>query len=110
MCQEGFLNKSEIEAWDFLEELAEKTLQWEITKHESLRARINIQRGEIHAVANTTYIDSRFATLENMLKSFVLSQAPANYSLSQMVSCSQCQSTDHSLSAYPLCAQQLTTS
>jgi len=26
MCQGGFLNKSEIEAWDFLEELAKKTL------------------------------------------------------------------------------------
>jgi len=27
MCQGGFLNKSETKAWNFLEELAEKTLQ-----------------------------------------------------------------------------------
>ena len=41
MCQAGFLNKSETKAWDFLEELAEKTLQWETTRDESLGNRIN---------------------------------------------------------------------
>jgi len=46
MCQGGFLNKSETEEWDFLEKLAEKTLQWEITKDESLEARINSYREE----------------------------------------------------------------
>jgi len=46
MCQGGFLNKSEIEEWEFLEELAEKTLQWETTRHESLASRINHQTGD----------------------------------------------------------------
>ena len=62
MCQGGFSNKSETEAWDFLEELAGKTLQWETTRDESLSARINNQKG-VHTVIDTTYIDTRFATL-----------------------------------------------
>jgi len=62
MCQGGFLNKSEIEAWDFLKKLAEKTLQWETTRDESLGVRINSQRGGIHAMTNTTYIDTKFST------------------------------------------------
>jgi len=46
MCQGGFLNKSETEAWEFMEELAEKTLQWETTRDESLGSMINHQRGD----------------------------------------------------------------
>jgi len=38
MCQGGFLNTSETETCEFLKELAEKTLQWKTTKHESLSA------------------------------------------------------------------------
>jgi len=104
-CQDGFVNKSETKAWDFLEELAKNTLQWETTRGESLFASINSQKGGVHVVAETTYIDTRFSSLENMLKGFVMSQAPTNFPLPQMVSCSQCQFTDHSLSAWPLFAQ-----
>ena len=79
ICQGGFLNKIEIGAWHFLEELAEKTLQWESTRDESLGARINSQRGGCHVVADTAHIDTRFAALENMLKGLLLSQTPSNY-------------------------------
>ena len=61
-------------------------------------------------MADTTYIDARFVALENILKGFMLSRALADYPPSQMVSYSQCQSTDHSLCACPLSAQQLATS
>jgi len=44
MYQGSFLNKSEIEAWDFLEELDEKTLQWATARDVSLGARINSQK------------------------------------------------------------------
>jgi len=46
MCQGAFLNKSELAACDFLEELEENTLQWETTRDESLGARINSKREE----------------------------------------------------------------
>ena len=76
-----------------------KTLQ--TTRDESLGVRINSQKGGIHTLVDAIYIDTRFATLENMLKDFVLFQASTKIPLPQMVLCSQCQSTDHSLSAYP---------
>ena len=88
MWQDGLLSMSEIEAWDFLEELGKKTLQWETTRDESLGARINSQNGGVHVVADTAYIDTRFAALENMLKDFVISQAPTNFPPPKMVSCS----------------------
>ena len=73
MCQGGFLKKSETKIWDFWEELVAKTLQWETARDEGLGARINSQKGGVYAVANTIYIDTRFATLKNMWKGFVLS-------------------------------------
>jgi len=109
MCQGGVLNKSEIEAWDFLEELAKKTLQSETTRYESLGSRINTQKGGCHMVADTIYINTRFAALENMLKGFLLSQNPNNFPPPQMVTCSHYHSTDRSLSACPVFAQQLGT-
>jgi len=58
-------------------------------------------------VADTTYIDTRITALENMLKGLVMPQQPTNYSTPQLVACSHCQSLDHSLSTYPMFAQQL---
>ena len=74
------MNKNDTEPWDFIEELAKKTLQWETTRDESLGARINSQKEGVHAVADTTYIDTRFATLENMLKGFCVVPNPKQLS------------------------------
>jgi len=52
------LNKSETKVWYFLEKLVEKTLQWETTRDESLGVRINSQKGGIHIVPNSTYINT----------------------------------------------------
>ena len=73
------MNKSETGAWDFLEELKEKTAQWETTRDEGLGARINCQKGGIHAMADIRYINAKFAALENMLKGLVLSQLSTNF-------------------------------
>ena len=66
-------------------------------------------KGGIHAVADTTYIDTRITALENMLKGLVMPQQPANYPTPQLVACSHCQSLDHCLSTCPIFAQQLAT-
>jgi len=39
------LNKSETKVWEFLEELVEKTLQWETMRDESLGSRVSCQKG-----------------------------------------------------------------
>ena len=111
MCQGEFLKKSEIESWKFLEELVEKILLWETTRDKSLGARISSKKGGIHAIMNTTYINTFLAAIKKICcKDFVMSQAPNNFSPSQTVSCSRCQFVDHSLSTCPLFAQQLATS
>ena len=65
--------------------------------------------GEIHAVADTTYIGTRIAALENMLKGLVMPQQPTNYPTPQLVAYSHCQSLDHSLSTCPMFSQHLAT-
>ena len=40
MCQGGFLSKSVTAAWEFLEDLAEKTMQWETARNDSLSSRL----------------------------------------------------------------------
>ena len=39
MCQGNFMGKSEEEAWGFLEEIAEKTVQWETTSDNATPSR-----------------------------------------------------------------------
>ena len=60
-------------------------------------------------MANTTYIETRFAALESMLKGLVVSQPPTNYPTPQLIASSRCQSFDHSLITCSLFAQQLAT-
>jgi len=76
---------------------------------ESLGARINTQKGGIHAAVDATYIDTKFSALKNILKVFFLFQASTYFPPPQMVSCSQSQSTHHSLTACTLFAEKLAT-
>ena len=39
MCQGGFLSKSPTATWEFLEDLGEKTMQWQTTRDDSLSSR-----------------------------------------------------------------------
>ena len=52
MCQGGFLSKSPTVAWKFLEDVAEKTMQWETTRDDSLSARIASAKGAMHVVSD----------------------------------------------------------
>ena len=65
MCQGGFLSKSPTATWEFLEDLAEKTMQWETTRDDSLSSRICSAKGGMHSVSNLSHIESRLAALEN---------------------------------------------
>ena len=50
MCQGNFLSKSAIAAWEFLEDLAKKTIRWETTRDESLSSRL--VKGSMHVVSD----------------------------------------------------------
>jgi len=66
MCQSGFLSKNPTFAWEFLKDLAEKTIQWETTRNDSLSSRF--ARGGFHSVSDVSHLESKIAALKNMLK------------------------------------------
>jgi len=66
MCPGSFLSKNATAAWEFLEDLAEKTMQSKTTCDDSMSSRI--LRGRLHAVSDVSYLKSKIADLENMLK------------------------------------------
>jgi len=66
MCQGGFLSKNSTAAWEFLEDLAEKTMQWETARDDSLSSML--VRGGLHSVSDVSHLESEIAVLENMLK------------------------------------------
>ena len=74
--QGGFLSKSPTTAWEFLEELAKKTMQWETTRDNSLSSKIASAKGGLHAVSDLSHIESRFIALENQLKGLTIQQSP----------------------------------
>jgi len=86
LCQGGFLSKSATIAWEFLEDLAEKTIQWETAHDDNLCSRI-VSSG-LHSVSNVSNLESKIATLENMLKG--LSPQLTQLSQTSSVSCSRC--------------------
>jgi len=105
MCQGGFLSKNPTVAWEFLEELDEKTMQWETAQDDSLNSRL--ARGGLHLISDVSHLESKIVVLENMMKG--LSPQLSQLSQTSIVSCSHCQSMDHSLSACPYFAHQLAT-
>ena len=87
MCQAGFLSKSATAAWKFLEDLVEKTMQWEIAREDSLSSKF--VRGGMHVVSDVSHLVSKITVLGNMLKGLSVQQ-PQNFQTS-LVSCSHCQ-------------------
>jgi len=105
MCQGNFLSKSATTAWEFLEDLVEKTMQWDTAGDDSLSSRL--ARGSMHVVSNVSHLEYKIAVSENMLKGLLVQQ-PQN-SQTSLVSCCHCQALDHTLSSYPHFGHQLST-
>ena len=66
MCQGGFLSKSATATWEFLEDLAEKTMQWETARDDSVSSKI--AWGTLHSISGVSHSESKIVDLENMLK------------------------------------------
>jgi len=105
MCPCGFLSKNPTATWEFLEDLAEKTMQWETPHDDSMSSRFT--NGRLHSVSDVNHLESKIAVLENMLKG--LTPQMSQLSQTSTMSCSQCQALDHSLTACPYFAHQLAT-
>ena len=66
MSEGGFLSKNPTAAREFLEDLAEKTMQWKTARDDSLGSRI--AKGGLHSVFDVSHLKSEIAVLENILK------------------------------------------
>ena len=70
MCQGGFLSKNPIATWEFLEDLAKKTMQWKTASDDNQNSRF--ARDCLHSVSDVSHLESMIAVLENMLKGLSL--------------------------------------
>jgi len=66
MCQGSFLSKNLTAALEVLEDLAEKAMQWETARDDSLSSRFATDG--LHSVPDVSHLESKIAVLENMLK------------------------------------------
>jgi len=71
LCQGEFMSKNPTVAWEFLEDLAKKTMQWEITIDDSLSSRIASAR-DMDSVLDLSHIEFRLIALENWLKGLTI--------------------------------------
>ena len=62
-------------------------------------------KGGLHAVSDMSHIESRFTALENQLKGLTIQQPQVFESAT--ITCFHCKSPDHTLSACPYYAHQL---
>ena len=65
MCQGDFLSKSATIAWELLEDLDEKTMQWETARDDSLSSRFT--RGELHSISDVSHLEYKIVVLKNLL-------------------------------------------
>jgi len=104
LCQGGFLSYSATVAREFLDDLAEKTMQWQTAKDDNLSSRM--ARRDMHVVSSASHLKSTIVVLENMLKGLSVQLQNSQASL---VSCSHCQALDHTLSSCTYFSHQLST-
>jgi len=105
MCYSGFLSKIVTTTWEFLEDLVEKTIQWETTRDDSLSLRF-ATRG-MRVVYDVSHLEYKTIVLESMLKGLSVQQPQTSHT--SMVTCSHYRTLDHTLSSCPFVAQQLST-
>ena len=79
MCQGGFFEKDENERWDFYENLAEKTIQWEPTNKNSRNSNSISSIGGLHSIKSSIAVESRIANLARRLKALEIKKpSPVN--------------------------------
>ena len=93
MCQGQFMNKEPIEAWQFLEDLAEKSLQWKITRKPD---RHTPSRGGVYQVQPSLAEEAKFASLIHRIETLELKE---HTQVNQVATTTYngCNATDHTL-------------
>ena len=96
MCQGKFMDKNEEEAWQFFEELAEKTMLWESTREPNQETeRSNSSKG-LHVVGNSIATEVKLATPTRRLEAL-----ETNDMYSKVSKCANCNSPNHMVENCP---------
>ncbi|KAK1265662.1 hypothetical protein QJS04_geneDACA014972 [Acorus gramineus] len=97
MCSGEFTNKNETEAWAFLEEVAEKSMQWETIREPE---KLMPSKGGIHSIDSSFESEAKFASLIRRVEA--LEMKPNHDSVNQVSTsnstttvCILCKSSNH---------------
>ena len=91
------------EAWQFLEDLVEKNLQWETTRKPK---KSTPSRGGIHQIQTFLAAEAKIATLTHRLEALEL-QRPTSVNQVSAPMCNGCNALDYVLEECPLPMNQL---
>lgn len=95
MCQGAFMKKNEEEAWEFLEEFSEKTMQWEST-NESIYEKPTSSRNGVHSLETSIATEAKFQTLTRRLEALEMKEnAHVNQVSNTNPTCSGCHMVGH---------------
>jgi hypothetical protein len=101
MSQGDFLKKSDEDAWKFLEELSEKTMQWETFTEKPTTAPAH--KSGMHTIENSIAAEAKIVVLMRRLEALEVKE-PATSQTQQIQSptCNHCQASNHILEECPL--------
>ena len=97
MYQGQFMNKEPIEVWKFLEDLAEKNLQWEITREPD---RLTPLREGVYQVQPSLAEEAKFASLIRRIEALEL-KGHTQVNQVATTTCNGCNATDHTIKGCP---------
>ena len=103
MSQGNFLQKSDKDAWNFLEELSEKTMQWETFTEKPI---INSQqKNGMHTLEKSIAEEAKNALIMRRLEALEVKESSTNQ-VQQNLSptCNHCQASNHVFEDCPLLA------
>ena len=100
MCQDQFMNKEPIEVWQFLEDLAENRLQWEIIRKFE---RLSPSRGGVHQVQSFLAEEAKFASLIHRIEALELKGCTPVNQVNQVSAhiCNGCGDSNHVMKGIP---------
>ena len=96
MCQGKFMDKNVEEAWQYFEELAEKTMSWQSTRKPNQEPEKSNSSKGVHVVGNSIATEAKLATLTRRLEAL-----ETNNVSSQLSICANCRSPNHVIENCP---------
>ena len=98
MCGGEFCNKNVREAWDFLGEVAEKSMQWEAIRTPEVPTPF---KGGIYPIAQVPETDARLSAVIRRIEALELRPTPKPMNSATSQVCLVCCATDHSVENCP---------